>query len=532
MTDTAVDAPERAVGGEHSRLARAGVLIAAGGLVSRSLGWVRIVIIAAIFGASPELDAYFAAFRIPDAVFQLVAGGVLSSVLIPLIAQRGREDPPAAWRTVSGFTNVLLIAVAVLSVSAAIAAPWLVPLIAPGFDERQLATAVDLTRIMLISPICFALGAVAASVLHSQDRFAAAAAAPIAYNLAIIISALALSTQMGVMALAVGVAVGAVCYLLLQLIPLLLRTSYRHRLTGIGEPGVGQAIALLAPRSLGLAGTQLIFIVNTALASTLGSGAVTAYTISFTLLMIPVGLVGVPLGIVLFPSLSRAAAAESVEHFGRVLLQALRFTLWAAALLTALGVVLHEPVVQLLFGHGQLDSATLRTIAATTVVLFAGIGAHSVNLVAARAFYARQDTRTPVVLTLIQVAITVALAGGTYEVLGLPGLALAVAVGSWSKAIAMLVILSARLGVLDGTALLRAAGAFALAGLLAGAVTALAALVIGGQVAGLPATVGHAVTLLIGGTAGTATYLIVAAVLRLPELRRSLQLARLALRRE
>ena len=531
MTEPSVDLAAT-VRGDNSRLARAGALIAAAGLMARTLGWLRLIVITSIFGASSELDAYFAAFRIPDAVFQLIAGGVLSSVLIPLIARFGDGDRVVAWRAVSGLANILLIAISLLAAIAALAAPQLMPLVAPGFDEAQLAQSVELARIMLISPICFTLGAVASSVLQSQGRFAAAALAPVFYNLAIICSAVLLSASLGVTALAVGVAVGAVGYLVVQLIPLLARTSYRHRLaTGMGQPGVGQALLLLLPRSLGLAGTQLIFIVNTALASTLGNGAVTAYTISFTLLLIPVGLVGVPLGIVLFPSLARAAAAKSMDRFRLVLTHALRFTLWTAALLTALSVVLNGVVVQLLFGHGQLDDGTLQTIAATAMVLFAGIGAHSINLVAARAFYAWQDTKTPVLLTLGQVAITLTIAIVTVGGLGLPGLALAVAIGSWVKAIAMVLLLSARLRVLDAAELLRAGGWFAVAGLAAGAATALAAWIVGTLAAVLPDPARLAAMVMGGGAAGTVTYLMASTALRLPEGRRALQLVRLSLPR-
>jgi putative peptidoglycan lipid II flippase len=516
----------------RSAIVRAGAMLSAAGVLSRALGWLRLIVITSLFGASRELDAYFVAFRLPDAIFQLLAGGVIGSVLVPTIARRIKDGTEAAWRAVSGVANVMLMALAALTFAAAVAAPGLLPFIAPGFDQQQVHLAVELTRLMLISPICFLLGAVATSVLHSRGRFAATAVAPIVYNAAIIAAALLLGRQMGVTALALGVAVGAICYLAVQLTALLAQTSYRHQLAGPRVPGAGSALAALAPRSLGLAGTQLVFIVNTALASTLGPGAVTAYTIAFTLLLIPVGLVGAPLGLVLFPRLSRAAADGSVEEFRRVMLGATRFTLWSGALLTGLGIVLHRPLVELLFGHGALADATLDTIAGAVVVMFAGIGAHSINLIALRAFYAWHDTRTPVLLALAQVGLTIAVGLAVVEPLGLPGLALAVALGSWAKAIALLLLLSGPRGLLDGRQLLPAGALSAVAALVA--VSAAGAVALGVMVAAptsVPEGVVHAAVLLAGGLAGTAAFIVVSRALGLAEAAQSLEMARVALRR-
>ena len=503
-------------GGSFGLLARAGLLLTGAILISRLLGWLRLIIITAIFGATPELDAYFAAFRIPDALFQLVAGGVLSSVLIPEIANLRRESDDRAWRAVSAVTTLLFIGIGVLAGFALIGAPLVAPLIAPGFTAEQQALTADLSRIMLVSPICFLLGAVAASVLNAEGRFAAAALAPIVYNLGIVIAALALSPVMGIHAVAVGVALGAVAFLGMQLLPLA-STSFRFTFGNpLADPAARQASLRLVPRSIGLAGTQLVFIACTMIASGLGVGAVTAYTLAYTALRIPVGLLGVPLGIVLFPSMARSAAANALEEFRRLLTAATRLALWAAALVTALGLLMPLEVSTVLYGHGALAGDAIGLVASTLAVFALGVGAHSLNLVLARAFYAARDTRTPVILTLIQVALSVTLAWMSSGTLGLPGVALGVAAGSWAKAIMMLVILH-RARRLPAMSVARGGVAFVALAAVAGVAAWLVVSGVRAAAAGAGSTVEAALALVAGTVIGGGVYLAGSMVLRLPD---------------
>ena len=170
-----------------SGLARAGLIVSGAFLISRILGYVRLVVIANTFGASADLDAFFAAFRIPDLIFQLVAAGALGSALIPVLSGLlANDESDRAWRVVSTVINLMLCGLAVLAGLLFVLAPLVMPAITPGFGPEQLDRTVGLTRIMLLSPIFLAMGAVATSVLNAGGRFAASAVAPIVYNLAII----------------------------------------------------------------------------------------------------------------------------------------------------------------------------------------------------------------------------------------------------------------------------------------------------------------------------------------------------------
>jgi len=503
------------------QLARAGALLVVAGLISRILGWIRVLVITDIFGASLELDAYFAAFRIPDALLQLVAGGVLSSVLIPLIADSRQRDEVRVWVLIRTISVILLGALLALVAVAFVTVPLLVPLIAPGFTDPQREITGDLTRVMLASPLCFAVGAVAASVLNSESRFRAAALAPIAYNVAIILGAVLLSPALGIFGVAVGVAVGAFLFLSVQLVPLLHHRVMTTPLTvDLKDRRAWQALRQLAPRSFGLAGSQAVFIVNTALASLLGTGAVTVYNLAFTILQVPIALLGLPLGMVVFPSLARAVARGAHVEYRALLHRSLRFVAWGAALLTVIAIVGREEIVELLFGHGALDREALEALAAVVLAFMLGLGAHSLNLVLARAFYALHDTRTPVLATLGQVALSIAIALAASPVLGVSGLAIAIAAGSWAKALTLFVLLATRHAALDLASVVRPATAVVMPALGAFVAAYAADGLMLGVSASWPPTVAAAAGLITVAVAATSAHLLASQALGLPEGRR------------
>lgn len=498
-------------------LARAGLVVSGAFLVSRVLGWLRLVVIGNLFDPG-ELDAFFAAFRLPDLIYQLVAAGALSSALIPILAGLfATAESQRAWRVVSTVTNLMLAALLVMAGLIFLLAPQIVPIVTPGFDPPQMARTVELTRIMLLSPILLALGAVATSMLNAGGRFGAAATAPIVYNLVIIAAALALGPWLGVTGIAVGVVLGSLGHLLVQLPPLL-STGFRPTATiDLAEPQARQALALMAPRAIGLGVTQITFVVATSIASTLTVGAVTAFNISFTLLQIPVGVIGVPLGVVVFPALSREAATGRAEEFVGLLSRALRLLLFVMLPITGIGIVLRREVTDLLFGYGRFDEATLTLTASTLLAFMFGLAAHALIAVLARAFYARQDTRTPVLAAVASVVVNTSLAVVLSGRLGLPGVALAIAIGAWLEMGILLLLLRRRIPEL-GLGPLALVGARSLVATVAA--TAVAFAVHGGLVlvGDTPAVLGLVVRAGLVTGIGLATYALLAAALRIPEL--------------
>jgi putative peptidoglycan lipid II flippase len=500
-------------------LARAGLIVSGAFLISRVLGWVRLVVIADTFGASADIDAFFAAFRLPDLIFQLVAAGALSSALIPVVSGLlARDEAVRAWRVVSTVTTLMLVALGVLAAILFVIAPLVMPAITPGFGPAQLDRTVGLTRIMLLSPIFLSMGAVATSALNAGGRFAASAIAPIVYNLAIIAAALTLAPSLGVTGLAIGVVGGSVGHLAVQLRPLArLGFRYEPRIEW-DDPHARQALLLMVPRAFGLGAGQVTFIVVTALASTLGTGAVSDFNYAFTLLQIPIGVIGVPLGIVLLPSLSRAAGIGREAEFADLLTKAIRLLLYVMIPIAGLVAVLRRPFIDILFGGGKIGDADLDVIATTLLWFLTGLAAHALIAVLARAFYARQDTRTPVLAAVAAVVLNSSLAVVLVGPLGLGGIALAIALAAWVEAIALLVVLQRRVLHLRLQGVGRVAIESIAGALVAGAIAIGVAALIERWIGSAPdriSLIGESVVVTV---AFGLVYAAVSAVLRIPEL--------------
>jgi putative peptidoglycan lipid II flippase len=506
--------------GAGMALARAGLVVSIAYLGARILGYVRVVVIGSTLGAGAELDAFFAAFRVPDLIFQLVAAGTVAAALVPMLAgELGTGRPGRAWHIVSTVATLMLLGLAILAGAAFVLAPVLVPIITPGFDGAQLERTIELTRIMLLSPVFLALGAVATSTLNAHHRFAAAAVAPIVYDLAIIGAAVLLTPSLGVTALAIGVVAGAAGHLLVQL-PALRRAGFRFAPSlDVKDRDVSQALRLMIPRAVALGAGQITIVVAVSLATGLEPGSVTAFTFAFTLMSIPLSVVGVPMGIVTLPTLSRDLARGAVASFVELLDRALRLILFVVAPIVALGIVLREPAVTLLFNHGRFDETGVALVAATLLLLLLALPAEALITILVRAFYADRDTRTPAAAALLAMTISITIAALAVTSLGwgLAGIGAGIAVGSSVEAILLVVILRRRFGGFD-------AGRLARLGVQVGAASLVAAVVAVGfqtllvtPLAAFQVHLGAAIELAIAGGLGAAAYLLVARLLRLPE---------------
>ena len=501
-------------------LVNASLILTVAALASRLLGWVRLLVIGSEFGATSELDAYFAAFRIPDAIFQLVVAGALSAALIPVFqSYRARGQDDEAWRLASSIINLVLIALAGLSLIMAIFAPIFVPIVAPGFDAPTTELTIRMTQIMLLSPVLVGMGAVISGILNSYQQFTLPAIAPLLYNLAIIAAAVVLAPVMGVEGLAVGVVLGSLAHLVVQL-PSLLRVGRRYDFhIGLDDPGVRRVGWLMGPRLLGLAAGQLNFLVSTVLASGLAAGSLTAYNYAFQLSQLPVGIIGVSVAVAMFPTLSHDAA---LGHVGRIRTQvssAVRILVFIAAPLTAMTIVLRDLVTAVFYQYGAF-TADASALTASTLAYFAiGLAGHIVVHVLTRAFYAMQDTRTPVAWAVIAVAINVALMVALIDPMGIEGLALALSVSASIEVLGLLWSLHRRIESIAGAAI-TAGAARAGAGALASALVMLGGMRALEAVAPelLVDTLGRVAALLVLVVAGTLTYLLAAVLLRSPEL--------------
>ncbi len=514
-------------------LARAGMVVTGALLVSRLLGWVRVAVIAASLGIGRELDIYTAAFRIPDFLFQLVAAGALASAVIPAIAAlvaTGERD--RAWRVVSTIATVLMLVLAVLLVVMFIAAPLLAPLIAPGFAAADLPRLVDLTRVLLLSPIFLALSAVATSILNSAGRFAASVLAPIVYNVVIIGAAVTLVPDFGLAGLAWGTVAGAAATLLVQLAPVFRGVGFRYtRSVDLRDREARRTLVLLGPRAIGLAGGQLTLLLLTTLGSTLAAGAIGAFALAFTVFQIPLGTIAYPLGIVALPALSQRVAAGEIDEYVALVTRAVRLLGFAMLPVACIAAGVALQVVDLVIDFGRVDDAGIALTGAAFIGFLAALPTEAVIIVLSRAFFAARNTWIPVGAALISVVVAVSTATLLVGRVGILGLALGVTVASWVEAALLLAAFRWRHAGFGLLRLGRAHLLYLAAAIAAGLVADRAYDLVGGSPGTDPGIVSSVLALGAVGLVGLTVYAGLAAALRVPELGTTIRLVRSGLGR-
>ncbi|HLF76231.1 MAG TPA: murein biosynthesis integral membrane protein MurJ [Dehalococcoidia bacterium] len=430
-------------------LALAAVIVAAGFLGSRLLGLLRSVIVAEAFGTQPELDAYWVAFRLPDLVFQLLAGATLASAFIPAFARvRARRGEAAAWRLASSVLNLVLAATAVFAVLAFLLADRLVPLLAPGLGEetgRQAelqSLATDLTRVMLISPLLFAVSGMFMGILNARRHFLTPALAPMVYNLSIIVAAL---VSQDVRALAWGVVAGAALHLLVQLPDLRVAGMAYRLVADWRDAAVREVGALMAPRVLGLAATQVNFyFIAIFFASSLGAGAISALSFAWLITMTPLGVIGMAISTAAFPTLAEQAA-NADERLAETLRRALRLILYLS-LPAGLGLaILAKPLVVVLLQRGAFDIESTDLTAQALLFYAPALFAHSGIEILSRGFYALGDTKTPVAIAVGSMLLNLVLAALLAAPWELRGLALALSLATVAEFVVLAVVASRRI---------------------------------------------------------------------------------------
>jgi putative peptidoglycan lipid II flippase len=375
-------------------------------LVSRVLGLVRDRLLSSYF-APEELGVYFAAFRIPNVIFELLVMGALTAAFIPVytkyLADNRERD---AERLATVLINLSVIILAIVAIPLFIAAPAISRLLAPGFDEAQIAQMSAYTRFILLFQVGpLLIGNVLTGILQSHSLFLVPAAAPVFYNVGIIIGTVALSSLWGLWGPIVGVAIGALLFALIQ-IPLVIRLGYRHTLDIDPKlPGVKEVGRLMGPRTLGLAVAQIDITVDLMLASLLGARMVTIFNFAQHLQQLPVGLFGTTIAQAALPSLSQFAAKDKKEEFIATIHAAIHQILFWVLPASVLFMVLRIPVVRLVFGASRFDWAatvdTGMTLSAFSVSLFAQALIH----ILARGFYALYDSKTPVSVGVVTVIL-------------------------------------------------------------------------------------------------------------------------------
>ncbi|PJA21457.1 MAG: murein biosynthesis integral membrane protein MurJ [Deltaproteobacteria bacterium CG_4_10_14_0_2_um_filter_43_8] len=378
-------------------------------LLSRILGLVRDAVLAFAFGASYVADAFYVAFRIPNLLRRFVAEGALTAAFVPLYTEylkRSRSEAKAIANIV--FTHLLLLLV-VLVIVGIIFAPWLVKLIAWGFadDPQQFALTVFLTRLMFPYIFLISLVALAMGVLNSLKHFAAPAASPILLNLGIIFGAVGLKYffELPVVAVAVGVLLGGFLQLALQIPVLMKEGMFPSFNFNFRDPGLKRLLFLMGPSAFGAAVYQVNVLFVTLLASFLPTGSVSYLWYADRVSEFPLGVFAIAVATASLPTLSAFAAEKNMEAFRNVLSYSLHLTFLIAIPASVGLLLLAHPVVQLLFQRGAFTPAMTEATALALMVFALKIPFVAAVRNVVPAFYALKDTKTPVVVAMVDVIV-------------------------------------------------------------------------------------------------------------------------------
>lgn len=457
---------KKLVKGRSDAIATAAVLIASFSIISRFVGLIRDRILAGAFGATETLDVYFAAFRLPDLLFQLMVVGALSASFIPLFTKYYKEkNPDKAWDFTNKIFNLLILLFGVFVLIMVWAMPWVSPLIAPGFDEQALTLMTHLSRIMLLAQFFLALSMVFGSALQGAKRFFFYSLAPIFYNIGIIVGILFFTKELGVMGVAWGVVLGAFLHFFTQWVGMrLLGFRYRTKIVFF-DKDIAYTFKHMLPRVLGLAVSQLNFVFMTILASLLAAGSVTVLQFAYNMNFFPVGVVAVSYAVAAFPTLCESAGTKGLKKFRNTFSKTVRQMLFFLIPATALFIILRAQSVRVAFGAGEFDwTATILT-ADTLMYFMISLVAQSLVFLLVRAYFALEDTLTPFVVGLGAAVVNIAAAWWLTQAYGVIGFGMAYSIGAVVQLILLWVPLRQRTGGLNEFSIFRSFALLSVAGL-------------------------------------------------------------------
>ncbi len=378
------------------------------------------------------LSAYYAAFRIPDLLFNILILGAISSAFIPifssLLASKKQKE---AWEVANSVINIAIIVLIIACGILAIFMPQVVPLFVPGFDETKQALTINLARIMLASPIFFGLSYIFGAILNSFKRFMIYSLAPLVYNVSIILGTIFLADHIGIIGVALAVVAGAFLHMVIQ-IPVAFSLGWRWQaILDFKNTQVRKIGILMLPRAIGLGANQIMLLVFTSLASILGGAAVAVYNLADNIQTMPMVVFGTSFAMAIFPTLAENYAQGNWESFANYFVKTLRSILFFMVPIVFGVILLRAQIVRLILGSGFFGwQQTIDT--ANTLGYFAiALVFTSTTPLLARAFYALHNTKLPMLVTIISVLVSIVASIFLAPKMGITGLALAYAVGSF-----------------------------------------------------------------------------------------------------
>ncbi len=398
-----------------------------------------------------NLDIYYAAFRIPDLIFNLLILGAIVSAFIPVfsefIAHKKEED---GFKVANMLINAGLIFVSISAVILIAIMPYLMAVVVPKFDQYRMQEAVRLSRLLMLTPIFFSVSYVLGGMLNCFKRFFIYSLSPIFYNIAIICGAVFLAPQYGITGVVYAVVAGSFLHLLI-IIPSIIKLGYRYRpIVSFKDENIIKIIKLMVPRSISMGAGQVMLVVYTAIASALAFGSISAFTLANNIQSVPVMVLGSAFSSAIFPTLAIKIAQKKEKEFAFYLNRALRAIGYFLIPSTFVFILLRAQIVRLLYGSGKFDWSDTRMTALALGFFSLSILAQGLVPLFSRAFYAMKNTRTPMYCSIATVVVSIVIAFPLAKYYSVAGLALAFTIGSYFNAFTLSYFLNKKYpGVLD-----------------------------------------------------------------------------------
>jgi len=440
----------------------AAFILAGTGLVSNILGLFRERLIAGHFGASHETDIFYASFRIPDLIFNVLILGALSSVFIPIFVEKlSKNKKKEAHILANSFMNFILIFAIIFGIAIFILAPKLVPFLLPGFFTQDVKSNVDtyqttvsLMRLMLLSPIFFSISGILGGILNSHKRFIAYSLAPIVYNVSIILAMVFLVDKVNppIYAPAIGVVAGAFMTVVIQL-PSTIRTGWRWRpVIDFKKGEVANIMKMMVPRTMTIGVSQINLVVDTIVLSFF-VGGISVFNYANNIQTVPTVIFGIAIATAIFPALSESYASENMDEFMDRFSWSARRILFFMIPATIGIIVLRAQIVRLIFGIGNFDWTATYWTTKTLLCFSFGLVAQGLIPLFVRAFYAIKDTKNPFYIGVLVMAVN-AILSVTFPFipslgLGVAGVALAFSIAGIVNAVLLAIVLHEKVGILD-----------------------------------------------------------------------------------
>lgn len=395
---------------EFLKISDAALVLGAFTLLSQVLGIFRDRFLAGNIGASSILDIYYAAFRIPDLLFTVGAALVSVSILMPFLKGQLQQGKEQGKKFINDIFTVFFFGIAITALVSWILMPWIAQYLFPGFNPSELADTILISRIMLLSPILLGVSNLLATITQAFKKFFVYAIAPVFYNFGIIIGIVWLYPLFGIAGLGYGVVLGALLHMLIQL-PVVAQHGLSPRISrNIDWSNIKTILGHSLPRTITLSMSKIVFLIFVSIASTLVSGTISVFNLSYNLQSVPLAIIGVSYSVAAFPVLVDFFNSNNHEKFMSHVMGPIRQIVFWSLPVISLFIILRAQIVRVILGTGNFDWSDTRLTAASLALFIISVVAQSIILLLIRAYYASGRTWKPLWITLLSSAVTILLA--------------------------------------------------------------------------------------------------------------------------